>query len=459
MALMRSYPIPDKIKQFASIFNENGFCLYIVGGAVRDYLLGIPNSDYDFCTDALPEQVISIFRKVIPTGIKHGTVTVMFKNESFEVTTFRTEGSYSDQRHPDSVKFVRNLEEDLSRRDFTINAFAANCMDGQIVDLFNGMDDLNNHIVRAIGNAQERFEEDALRMMRLARFCAKLEFLCEDNTFLAAAKLCENIRYVSQERIFDELSKTLMANRPTIGLRLLEQTGLLSQILPEVQKCKEIPQTKVGSSDVLEHTYNCVDAAASFGYSLTIRLAALLHDIGKVSTMKLNQYGFMRFYGHDVKSAELAREVMRRLKCSNKLTDDVCIIIANHMVRYSDNWTDGAVKRFICRVGKDNINNLFELQWCDQIASEGKAKVEEYDPFIRRIKELENQPMTIKDLAVTGEDLASIGIPKSKEMGTILSQLLEMVIDYPTLNHKDALLDQARRLHQIREAQAPSEQA
>ncbi len=445
---VKSYPVPEKIKQFASIFNENGFSLYIVGGAVRDYLLGLPNSDYDFCTDALPEQVISIFHKVIPTGIKHGTVTVLFKTEAFEVTTFRTEGKYSDNRHPDSVTFVRSLEEDLSRRDFTINAFAANCLDGQIIDLFHGYEDLKSKVVRAIGDAQQRFQEDALRMMRLARFCAKLGFSCEENTKEAAKQLAKNIADVSQERIFDELTKMLLSKEPSIGLRILEDTGLLSVILPEVQACRQIPQSKVGSSDVLEHIYNCVDASASLNYSFTVRLAALLHDIGKVPTMALNPYGFLRFYGHETKGEKMSRAVMRRLKCSNKLTDDVCILIANHMIKYSDNWTDGAVKRFICRVGRENIENLFELQWCDQIASEGRAKVEEYDPLIRRIHELENEPMSIKDLAVKGEDLQAVGIPKSKEMGQILNQLLEMVLDYPTLNHKEALLDQARRLHE-----------
>jgi len=443
---MKSYPVPDKIKQFASIFNDHGFSLYIVGGAVRDYLLGIKNSDYDFCTDARPDQVMAIFRKVIPTGIKHGTVTVLFKEESFEVTTFRTEGAYSDQRHPDNVTFVTSLEEDLSRRDFTVNAFAANCLDGKIIDLFNGEQDLKNGIIRAIGNPRERFTEDALRMMRLARFCSKLGFSSDSATEDAATELSSNISAVSQERIFDELSKILMSSKPTVGLKILEDTGVLAHILPEVQKCREIEQTKVGATDVLEHIYIAVDAAATLDYSLTVRLAALLHDIAKPVTMTVNQYGFLRFYGHDVKSAEMARDVMRRLKCSNRMIDDVCIIIANHMVKYNDNWTDGAVKRFICRVGRENIDNLFELQWCDQIASEGRAKVEEYDPFIRRIHELENQPMSIKDLAVTGDDLAGIGIPRSRLMGEILSALLEMVIDYPTLNNRDTLLDQARRL-------------
>ena len=444
---MKTYPVPENIRQFASIFRDNGHLLYIVGGAVRDHLLGKPNSDYDFCTDAKPEEVISMFRKVIPTGIKHGTVTVLFKGDSFEVTTFRTEGAYSDQRHPDSVTFVTDLAEDLSRRDFTVNAFAADCLDGRIIDLFDGMKDLKAKTIRAIGIPKERFEEDALRLMRLARFCSKLGFEPEPETMKAAAELCASISNVSQERIYDELSKILMTEKPTVGLRLLEDMGVLEIILPELTECRRIEQTKVGAHDVLEHIYNTVDATAHFNYSYNVRLAALLHDIAKPQTMVINTYGIMRFLGHDIKSAQMARDVLKRLKCSNQLTDTVCNLIENHMVKYRDNWTDGAVKRFIRRVGKENINELFELQWCDQIASEGKSKVEEYDPFIRRIKELENQPMSVRDLAVTGDDLAAAGIPRSKVMGDILNDLLEMVIDYPTLNEKETLINQAILLY------------
>ena len=444
------YPVPEIIRQFASIFRDNGHRLYIVGGAVRDYLLGRPNSDYDFCTDAKPEEVIPMFRRVIPTGIKHGTVTVLFKGDSFEVTTFRTEGAYSDRRHPDSVTFVTDLSEDLSRRDFTVNAFAADCLDGKIIDLFDGLKDLKEKTIRAIGNPSERFEEDALRLMRLARFCSKLGFEPESATKEAATQLSASISNISQERIYDELSKILMTEKPTVGLRLLEDTGVLEHILPELTECRRIEQTKVGASDVLEHIYNTVDSSAHFNYSYNVRLAALLHDIAKPQTMVINTYGIMRFHGHDIKSAQMARVVMRRLKCSNQLTDTVCNLIENHMVKYSPNWTNGAVKRFIRRVGKENINELFELQWCDQIASEGKSKVEEYDPFIKRIKELENQPMNVKDLAVTGEDLSQAGIPRSKVMGEILDELLEMVIDYPTLNEKETLVNQAIQLYKNR---------
>ena len=444
------YPVPDRIRKFASVFSENGFSLYIVGGAVRDHLLGIRNSDFDFCTDALPEQVIGIFRKVIPTGIKHGTVTVLFQGESYEVTTFRTEGAYSDNRHPDSVKFVGDLEEDLSRRDFTVNAFAADCMDGTVIDLFNGKEDLKNGIIRAIGDPVQRFSEDALRMMRLARFCSKLGFKADPATVEAAKTLSANIAYVSMERIYDELSKMLMSKNPVFGLRLLEETGILKIILPELSRCRETTQTKVGSDNVLDHIYTAVAASASLDYNLTVRMACLLHDIAKPDCISVNPYGFLRFYGHDMKSAELARTVLRRLKCSNRFTDDVCVIIANHMTRYRPDWTDGAVKRLIRRVGKDNINNLFELQWCDQIASDGRAKVEEYDGLIERIHELENQPISLQDLDITGDDLANAGIPRSKTMGDILNQLVEMVIDYPTLNSRDTLLSQALRLYEIR---------
>lgn len=440
---MSKYPVSEQIAKFSSIFNSNGFKLYIVGGAVRDYLLGIENHDYDFCTDALPQQVMSIFHKVIPTGIKHGTVTVLFKGESYEVTTFRTEGAYSDNRHPDNVTFVTDLHEDLSRRDFTINAFAADCEDGEIIDLFDGKSDLKNGIVRAIGDPVERFTEDALRMMRLARFCAKLGFCPDEATKEAAKALSKNIAVVSQERIYDELSKMLMSRRPTIGLRLLEDCNLLFEILPELESCRQIQQDKVGASDVLEHLYNAVDAAAHYGYSLEVRMACLLHDIAKPIAMRLDESGAYTFYGHEIKGADMARKVLKRLKCSNQFISDVCILIENHMVRYQSNWTDGAVKRFIKRVVSSNINHLFELQWCDQIASEGKSRVDEYDEFIKRIQAVQDQPMTIKDLNIKGEDLFAAGIPKSKVMGQILEQLLELVLDDPSLNEKKTLLEKA----------------
>lgn len=444
----KKYPIPQKVQEFANYFKEKGFCLYIVGGAVRDYFLGTPNNDFDFCTNAKPEQVISLFKKVIPTGIKHGTVTVLFKGESYEVTTFRSESNYTDGRHPDHVTYITDLHQDLSRRDFTINALAADCTTGNITDIFCGLSDLSSHLVRAIGDPRERFKEDALRLMRLARFCSKLGFEAEPSTLEAACELSPLISNVSNERIFDELSKTLMTSVPSIGLKLLEKTGILSLILPEVTACKAIEQRKVTTSNVLEHIYLCVDAAAKAGYSLTVRLAALLHDIGKPSTMIYNRYGIMRFPNHEAKGALLATAVLRRLKCSNQLIEDVSLLTEEHTAYDTTSWSDGDVKRYIRRIGKDKLQMVFELQWSDQIASTGTRWEEYYSNLLPRIEKLINDPMSLQELAVTGEDLNAIGIPKSKEMGNILNKLLEMVIDYPTLNQKELLLNQASLMHQ-----------
>lgn len=441
------YPVPSEIKDFAKHFEQNGFSLYIVGGAIRDYFLGISNTDYDFCTNALPEQVIKMFKKVVPTGIKHGTVTVLYKGASYEVTTFRSESDYVDSRHPQNVTYIKNLHEDLSRRDFTINALAASCITGEVTDDFGGLADLKKGVVRAIGKPLERFQEDALRLMRLARFCSKLGFKPARETLIGAKKLAPTIANISKERIYDEISRILMTEVPSVGLSLLEKIGVLEIILPELTACRNIRQNKVGASDVLEHIYACVDAAAKLDYCFTVRLAALLHDIGKPSTLVINQFGMMTFYGHDKEGAIMANAVLKRLKCSNSTIDEVCLLIREHMTKYSPTWTNGAVKRFIRRVGQDNLQMLFELQLCDQIASTGKTEIQNYDDFFSRVKELENQPMSLKDLAITGDDLAKIGIPKSKEMGEILNKLLEMVVDYPTLNEKETLLSQAHILY------------
>ncbi len=444
---MKKFPVSKTIREFASIFKENGFELYVVGGAVRDFLLGMENHDYDFCTDALPEEVISLFRKTIPTGIEHGTVTVLFKGNSFEVTTYRTESDYSDSRHPDNVTYVRNLEEDLSRRDFTVNAFASDCNSGIITDLFNGIEDLKSKTIRAIGNPHERFTEDALRLMRMCRFAAKLNFNVDSDTKAASMELSSAINRISKERICDELIKTLQTKHPVKGLRLMEETGLLKEIIPELALCRNIRQEKAIASDVLEHIFKSIDAAASLNYDTDVRLALLLHDIGKYNTMKTDEYGAIHFPNHDEIGAICAEKILKCLKCSYKTIDKTKILIANHMVKYDSCWTDGAVKRFINRVGKDNINQLFELQWCDQIASEGKSKVREYDEFIERIRKAQEEPLTVKDLAINGNDLKALGINDGPIIGKILNSLLDRVIEDSSENIKDNLIEHSLILY------------
>lgn len=438
-------PVPRNIRDFSQVFRNNGHSLYVVGGAVRDYLLGEENSDWDFCTDATPEQVISMFRTVIPTGIKHGTVTVVFRGENYEVTTFRTEGSYSDRRHPDEVRFVTDLREDLSRRDFTVNALAADCSDGRIYDYFDGEADLKARIIRAIGNPEDRFKEDALRLIRMCRFCSKLGFTADVPTYESACALSSTISFVSKERIYEEMSRILMTKKPSVGLGMMFETGLLKALIPELDECAHIEQDKVGSDNVLSHILVSVDAAASWGYNLTVRWTMLLHDIGKPSCMK-KIGNFTRFFGHDVKSAEIALGVMKDLKFSNVMQEDISILVRNHMTRYNSTWTDGAVKRLVNRVGRQRLDMFFEVLWCDRIASDGKPGLEETDLLKERIDAVLDQPMTLKDLAVNGNDLYEAGIPKGPEMGAVLNSLLEMVIDYPTLNNRETLLEQAKLL-------------
>ena len=445
-------PVPRNVRDFSQVFRNNGYSLYVVGGAVRDWLLGIENNDWDFCTDATPDQVMSMFRSVIPTGIKHGTVTVIFRKENYEVTTFRTEGTYSDRRHPDNVQFVTDLREDLARRDFTVNAFAADCSDGTVVDYFDGESDLKAGIIRAIGNPAERFTEDALRLLRMCRFCSKLGFSADTLTFESARSLCQTISYVSKERIYDEISKILMTVKPSVGLNMMYETGLLKVLIPELDDCARVEQDKIGSDNVLSHILVAVDAAASYGYSLTVRWTMLLHDIGKPSCMK-KIGNFTRFFGHDIRSAVIAQRVMLDLKFSNAMQEDITVLVRNHMTRYNSSWTDGAVKRLVNRIGKQRLDMFFEVLWCDRIASEGKPGLEETDLLKERIDAVMDQPMTLRDLAVNGNDLYEAGIPRGPEMGRILNALLEMVIDYPTLNNRETLLSQALLL---REAQTPA---
>ena len=232
--------VAPELKALSDIFQKNGFSLYLVGGAVRDYVLGKPSHDYDFTTDALPMEVKSMFHRTIDTGIKHGTVTVLFKGGSYEITTFRTEGDYSDSRHPDNVCFVRSLEEDLKRRDFTINALASNVQDGEIIDMHEGLSDLKNGTIRAIGNPMERFKEDGLRMMRAARFSAKLGFSIEGNTLSAMKALKENIRNISRERIREEFFRLVDSPFPRMGLEAMEKSGLMEILFPELWETRRI---------------------------------------------------------------------------------------------------------------------------------------------------------------------------------------------------------------------------
>ncbi|MCR5606148.1 MAG: HD domain-containing protein [Treponema sp.] len=446
--------IPAVLQKMNAIFVQHGYEAYLVGGAVRDTLLGKKASDLDIATNATPEQVMTIFHKVIPTGIAHGTVTIHFMGEEIETTTFRTESDYSDGRHPDKVAYAATIEEDLSRRDFTMNAIAASLKDGAIVDPFNGQDDIKRKYIRTVGNPLERFSEDGLRPIRALRFASQLNFTIDDNTFKAIEdnSIRDKIKNISIERFRDEFVKILSSKKPSVGLALLEQTGIMDIFIPELKACRNCIQSDVRGFhefDVANHLFYSCDGAPR--EKLNVRLAALFHDVGKPDVKrieKIDEGEIFTFYNHEGVSAEKTREILFRLKFPNSLIDNVVHLVKNHMFYYEPKWTDAAVRRFIMRIKAENIEDLFDLRLADVYGmhntavvanSETVANLNELSDRIKKI-ESEHTAISLKSLAVNGNDLIKIGIPAGKKIGFILNELLETVLDDPSENTKEKLL-------------------
>lgn len=441
---MQTFPVSSSIQRFSSRFKEAGFSLYIVGGAIRDYLLGLENVDYDFTTDAEPNEVKALFGHVIPTGIEHGTVTVIFEKQMFEVTTFRSEGTYLDGRHPSSVTFIRNLEEDLKRRDFTINAFAADCTNGTIIDLNGGFDDLKKKTIRAIGIPKKRFEEDALRIFRACRIASKLDFSIEEETLRAMGSEKENLKKVSSERIREELFKLVGSDHPKVGLTYMHQSSILTTLFPSLAKGDGIEQGGMHKLDILQHNIATCQAAADRAFPLAVRLAALFHDMGKSEVIKEGETK-NTFYAHESVSARQTKAIMQYLKSSKEQIHLVTHLVKEHMFNYQGNWSDSAVRRFITRVGLEDIPLLFQLRIADQIAIHGEPNTTLIDELQERINKIlaAKDALNIKDLAIGGNDLMKMGF-QGKSIGTTLSYLLETVLDDPSQNNVEQLLTIAK---------------
>lgn len=436
---MRHVDMPRAIKDFARVFEQAGKRCYIVGGALRDTLLGRPVNDYDAATDARPEEVLSLFRKVIPTGIKHGTVTVLWQGKPIETTTFRRDQGYSDGRRPDSVEFGATLEEDLERRDFTINAMAYDPLKGELVDLHRGQEDLDAGLIRAVGEARERFDEDGLRPLRAVRFASQLGFEIEDSTLAAIAPSLPRLSAVSPERVREEFDRILLSPEPSRGLRLMEDTGMLGLLFPELASCRGVEQKGMHRFDVLDHLYASVDVSMR---DPVIRFAALFHDVGKPRAKADGKDGIPTFYRHEEDSARMALEVMRKYRYPNAFMAEVEHLIRQHMFFYEDSWTDAAVRRFVARVGEENIEALFALRLADAAGTAGtKPHPEGLEPFRRRIEAVlaASHALGLKDLAIGGRELAALGVPKGPAMGRILAELLETVLDDPAQNTKEDL--------------------
>ena len=439
--MMTRFHIPREIRYIAERLQSAGKKAYIVGGALRDHYMGRHvENDFDMATDASPQEVVSLFQRVIPTGIKHGTVTILSGRYSVEITTFRMEKSYSDGRRPDSVEFVADIEEDLSRRDFAMNAMALDVLSGKLHDPFGGRKDIDAHLIKSVGDPARRFGEDGLRPLRAIRFASQLGFSIEPTTFSAIPAAIPTFRLVSKERVRDELQKILLSSSPSTGLKLLETSGLLAEILPELLPSRGCLQKGQHRFDVMDHLFLAADAARCI---LALRLAALFHDAGKPSAMAIGADDIPTFYNHEKISADLASSALKRLKFPNETINTVIHLVRNHMFNYSEDWTDAAVRRFIARVGADSLENLFDLRIADSAATRGTSPdPRPLDTFRERIERTlaVGSAFTVKSLAVNGNDLAAIGIPKGPVMGRLLNELLETVLDDPSQNERDSLL-------------------
>ncbi|OPX46962.1 CCA tRNA nucleotidyltransferase [Clostridium thermobutyricum] len=441
-----NFNIPAKVQFIIDTFYNNGFEAFLVGGCIRDYLLNKTPKDYDIATSATPDQTIYLFEKTIPTGLQHGTVTVVIENENFEVTTYRTESEYIDNRHPEKVEFVKNIKEDLSRRDFTINAFAYNHKKG-LLDFFEGKSDLKNKIIRAVGNSDIRFNEDALRMLRAIRFSSQLDFDIAKDTLSNIEKNNLLINNISFERIRDEISKILLSNNPRKGLILLKNTELLTNIIPEFKDTFSFDQKNPHHfEDVFEHSLSVVEKTPSI---LTVRLAALLHDIGKPSCFNLDEKGIGHFYGHNTKSEEISRKILNRLRFDNKTIKETLKLIREHM-NVLDNPNNSNIKRLITRVGLDSIENLYSLQEADILSLKDPSVATHKIVKMREVTNnilISKEPLSLKDLAITGNDLINeLGLSKGKIIGDVLKKLFNIILDYPDLNNKKDLLKEAKKI-------------
>ncbi|HPO49046.1 MAG TPA: CCA tRNA nucleotidyltransferase [Spirochaetota bacterium] len=450
VSFITNMKIPDALKEFAKIFKKNNYQLFLVGGALRDNLLGSPGSDYDFATNATPEEIMKIFPKTIPVGIEHGTILVLYESYQFEVTTFRADGKYSDYRRPDGVNFVRSIDEDLKRRDFTINAFAYDINKKKLIDKFNGKKDLKKKIIKAIGNPDERFNEDALRMVRAVRFASKLDFSIESETLASIEKNAALVENISKERIRDELIKIMKTEKPSIALEYMRKTGLMRYIIPELLYGFEVNQNRFHKYDVYYHNLFSCDAAPSDNY--IVRIAALFHDISKPQTKKEQDDNENSFYNHEIIGARVARTILKRLKFSNEETRKISHLIKYHMFYYTEEWTDGAVRRFLKNVGVENLPDLFALRDADRIGNGTKTGVPktfiDFQDRIKRILEIDGA-LKVGDLKIDGNVvMKEINIKPSKLVGEILNHLLELVLDNPELNVAEKLIEKTKEYYE-----------
>lgn len=441
--------VPPDVFTIADKLRAAGRRAWIVGGCVRDSILGKPVSDWDVATDAVPAELVKVFPRAIPTGLQHGTVTVVMHGQHYEVTTLRGESTYSDGRRPDAVHFVGEIEADLARRDFTVNAIAVDPESGALVDPFGGAKDIERKVLRAVGKASERFSEDGLRVLRAARFSATLEFELDPDTFAAIEPTLGTFRKVSAERVRDEWVKTMKAKRPSRAFDVMRRSGILGVTCPELLEGYGMEQNKWHTFDVWGHAMACMDACVG---DPVLRIAALLHDVGKPRTRELSEKTKdYTFYDHDRVGAEIAAPICERLRFSNDERQRIVSLVRHHLFHY-DGWSDAAVRRWIRRVGKDRIEDLYALNEADVRGKAPSVPDESFDA-LRALKAhvekvlAEGAALSTRDLAIDGNVLMKeLGIRPGRIIGVILEALLEEVTADPAKNDRAVLLDLARSI-------------
>lgn len=445
-----NYEIPKLILSTLKQLENAGFEAYAVGGCVRDLLMNRKPKDWDITTNAKPKEIMKIFPESFCEN-KFFTVGVKTNDETFpvvEITTFRIEKKYSDKRHPDEVEFAKNLEEDLGRRDFTINALALKLKnkDLEIIDLFQGQKDLKNKLIRAVGNANERFDEDALRMMRAIRFASELNFKIEKKTSEAIKKNVKNLQYIAKERLKDELQKIILSDKPSEGIDLLHETGLLNYVLPELEKGYGVKQNRHHIYTIYKH--NLLSLKFCPSKKLEVRLAALLHDIAKPQT-KRGEGPYSTFYNHDHVGARVAEKILKRLRFSNDVIEKVRLLIDNHMFYYNpEEVGESSVRRLVKKVGLENIKDLIDLRISDRLGSGvPKAKPYKLRHLEYIIDKVSQDAISVKMLKINGNDLMKVlNIKPGPKIGAILDVLLAEVIEEPEKNTKEYLSKRALEL-------------
>ena len=460
------FDLPKEVVNISEILKKAGFEAYLIGGCVRDLILKRKPKDWDFTTNATPEEIAKLFTKTFYENT-YGTVGVVNEETGdatlkiVEVTPYRLESSYSDKRRPDSVRWSKKLEDDLERRDFTINAIALEIGDksgrlykGHLTDLYKGQEDLNRKTLRTVGNPHDRFSEDALRMLRAVRISTELGFTIESDTALAIQKYAHLMKEMAYERIRDEFERIIMSDNPMIGLILSQKLGILQYVIPELEQSIGIEQNHAHAFHVWEHLLRSLQHAADKKWSLEIRLAALFHDISKPETRRASRETKWTFYGHEVVGSRVTQKILHRLKFPVKLIEKVTKLVRWHMF-FSDTEqiTPSAVRRLIAKVGQENVWDLMNLRICDRVGT-GRPKENPYRlrKYKAMVEEVMRDPVSVGMLKIDGNKIMEVTrVTPGPKIGHILNALMEEVLENPKLNEEMFLVKRSVELYEMSE--------